>query len=48
MAEDLVRLKVDVIVTAIRAATEAAKNATSTIPIVMLAVPDAVEIWARC
>ncbi|MDH3445825.1 MAG: ABC transporter substrate-binding protein, partial [Deltaproteobacteria bacterium] len=43
LAEELVRLKVDIIVTVIRAPTQAAKNATSTIPIVMVAVPDAVE-----
>ncbi len=43
LAEELVRLKVDVIVTGIGAPTRAAKNATSTIPIVMAAVPEAVE-----
>jgi ABC-type uncharacterized transport system substrate-binding protein len=43
LAKELVRLKVDVIVSAIRVTTEAAKNATSTTPIVMLVVPDAVE-----
>ncbi len=43
LAEELVRLKVDLIVTAIRAPTQAAKNATRTIPIVMTAGPDAVE-----
>ena len=35
LAAELVRLKVDVIVTAVRHATRAAKEATSTIPIVM-------------
>ena len=43
LAEELVRLKVDLIVTAGRAVTQAAKNATSTIPIVMLRGADAVE-----
>ncbi len=43
LAEELVRLKVDLIVTAIRGPTQAAKNATRTILIVMLAAPDAVE-----
>lgn len=43
LAEELVRLKVDIIVTAIRSVTQAAKNATSTIPIVMASAPDAVE-----
>jgi putative tryptophan/tyrosine transport system substrate-binding protein len=43
LAEELVRLKVDIIVTAIRVLTQAAKNATSTIPIVMASAPDAVE-----
>ncbi len=43
LAEELVRLKVDLIVTAIRPAVQAAKNATRTIPIVMLWCADAVE-----
>jgi len=43
LAEELVRLKVDLIVTAIRPAVQAAKNATRTIPIVMLWGADAVE-----
>ncbi len=43
LAEELVRLKVDLIVTAFRVATQAAKNATRTIPIVMASAPDAVE-----
>ncbi len=43
MAEDLVRLKVDLIVTATRRAAQSAKNATRTIPIVMLVSSDAVE-----
>jgi ABC-type uncharacterized transport system substrate-binding protein len=43
LAEELVQLKVDIIATSLRVATEAAKNATTTIPIVMLVVPDAVE-----
>jgi putative ABC transport system substrate-binding protein len=41
-AEDLARLKVDVIVAAADPAVEAARRATSTIPIVMLAVGDAI------
>ncbi len=43
LAEDLVRLKVDLIVTATRRAAQSAKNATRTIPIVMLVSSDAVE-----
>jgi ABC-type uncharacterized transport system substrate-binding protein len=43
LAKELVQLNVDIIASAIRATTEAAKKATSTIPIVMLVVPDAVE-----
>ena len=42
LAADLVRLKVDVIVTSSTAATRAAKNATTTIPIVMAAASDPV------
>jgi putative ABC transport system substrate-binding protein len=42
LAAELVRLKVDVIVTAGNAATQAAKNATRTIPIVMALVADPV------
>ena len=42
-AEELVRLNVDLIVTTGRAATQAAKNATKTIPIVMAVGADAVE-----
>ena len=42
-AMELVRLKVDIIVTAGPADTRAAKEATSTIPIVMAADPDPVE-----
>ncbi len=41
-AEDLARLKVDAIVAAADPAVEAARRATSTIPIVMVAVGDAV------
>jgi putative ABC transport system substrate-binding protein len=41
-AEDLARLKVDAIVAVADPAVEAARNATSTIPIVMVAVGDAV------
>lgn len=43
LAEELVRLKVDVIVTVSRSMTQAAKDATDTIPIVMAASADAVE-----
>ena len=43
LAEELVRLKVDLIVTATNGPTQAAKNATRTIPIVMLVASDAVE-----
>ncbi len=43
LAKELVRLKVDLIVTASRAAAKATKNATRTIPIVMASAPDAVE-----
>jgi len=42
-AEELVRLNVDLIVTTGRTATQAAKNATKTIPIVMAVGADAVE-----
>jgi len=41
-AAELVRLKVDIIVAGITGATQAAKNATGTIPIVMVTVPDPV------
>ncbi|HXV80279.1 MAG TPA: ABC transporter substrate-binding protein [Candidatus Binatia bacterium] len=43
LAEELLGLKVDLIVTATRSVTQAAKNATRTIPIVMASAPDAVE-----
>ena len=43
-AEDLARLKVDVIVAVADPAVEAARRATSTIPIVMMAVGDAVGL----
>jgi ABC-type uncharacterized transport system substrate-binding protein len=43
LAADLVRLKVDVIVTGAMQATQAAKNATTTIPIIMVAVADPVR-----
>ncbi len=43
MAEELVRLKVDLIVTATRRVTQAAKDATRTIPIVMAVAANAVE-----
>ncbi len=43
LAEELVRLKVDLIVTAIVPAVQAAMNATTTIPIVMGVAADAVE-----
>jgi len=42
LAAQLVRLKVDVIVAVVTQASLAAKNATGTIPIVMLAVGDPV------
>jgi len=42
LSRDLVRLRVDVMVTQGTTATRAAKDATSTIPIVMLAVGDAI------
>ena len=41
-AAELVRLKVDIIVAGITGAAQAAKNATGTIPIVMVTVPDPV------
>jgi putative ABC transport system substrate-binding protein len=43
LAEELVSLKVDLIVTATPAPTRAAKSATTTIPIVMVAASNAVE-----
>ncbi len=43
MAEELVRLKVDLIVTATSGVVRAAKNATETIPIVMMYASDVVE-----
>ncbi len=43
LAEELVRLKVDLIVAATPPAIRAAKNATRTIPIVMLSASNAVE-----
>jgi len=43
LAADLVRLKVDVIVATVTQASLAAKNATSTIPIVMVAVANPVD-----
>ena len=43
LAEELVSLKVDLIVTATAAPTRAAKSATTTIPIVMVAASNAVE-----
>ena len=43
LAEELVRLKVDVIVTTGRTVTQVAKNTTKTIPIVMAVGADAVE-----
>ncbi len=43
LAEELVRLKVDLIVTATSGVTRAAKNATGTIPIVMMYASDVVE-----
>jgi ABC-type uncharacterized transport system substrate-binding protein len=42
LTEELVRLKVDIIVVTYSRITQAAKNATSTIPIVMTWAPDAV------
>src|SRR5262245_1762584 len=44
LATELVRLKVDVIVAPAGAAAQAAKNATSTIPIVMIFPSDPVEL----
>jgi putative tryptophan/tyrosine transport system substrate-binding protein len=44
VADELVRLKVDVLVTAATAATIAAKNATRTIPIVFLSSGDPVPL----
>ena len=43
LAEELVRLKVDLIVAATSASIRAAKNATTTIPIVMVSGSNAVE-----
>ena len=43
MAEELVRLKVDLIVVRSTPVVEAAKNATTTIPIVMMGVGDPVR-----
>jgi putative ABC transport system substrate-binding protein len=43
LARELVGLKVDLNVTASRVLTQAAKNATTTVPIVMASAPDAVE-----
>ena len=43
LAAELVRLKVDVIVSAVTQASLAAKNATATIPVVMVAVGDPVD-----
>jgi putative ABC transport system substrate-binding protein len=43
LAADLVRLKVDVVVAAVTQASLAAKNATGTIPIVMVAVANPVD-----
>ena len=48
LADELVRLKVDVIVTPGNTpATLAAKQATSTIPIVFMAAGDPLNVWAR-
>jgi putative tryptophan/tyrosine transport system substrate-binding protein len=44
LAEELVRMKCDVIVTASTPATQAAKRATTTIPIVMANISDPVEL----
>jgi putative tryptophan/tyrosine transport system substrate-binding protein len=44
LADELVRLKVDVIIVSGSAATVAAKKTTSTIPIVFLTVPDPVAL----
>jgi len=44
LAADLVRLKVDVIVTAGATSTRAAKEATPTIPIVMTQDPDPIPL----
>jgi putative ABC transport system substrate-binding protein len=47
LATELVRLKVDVIVTYAPPAIQAAKQATATIPIVMAGVIDPVATWTR-
>ncbi len=44
LAAELVRLKPDVLVVSVTEAALAAKNATSTIPIVMVSVPDPVAV----
>ena len=44
MAQELVRLKVDVIVASTPAAVQSAKRATKTIPIVMMHTPDPVQL----
>jgi putative ABC transport system substrate-binding protein len=44
LAAELVRLKVDVIVAGIPAATFAAKRSTESIPIVMVNTPDPVQL----
>jgi len=43
LADELIRLKVDLIVVRSTAAVEAAKNATTTVPMVMIGVGDAVR-----
>lgn len=48
LAKELVRLKVDLIVATIGSTTRAAKNATTTIPIVMASGSNAVESWTCC
>jgi putative ABC transport system substrate-binding protein len=48
LAEELARLKVDVIVASTTPAVNAAKNATKTIPIVMGTSADPVRTWVGC
>jgi ABC-type uncharacterized transport system substrate-binding protein len=47
LVDELIRLKVDVLVASSTPAAIASKNATTTIPIVFLTVPDPVRGWSR-